>query len=237
MSIGARMADYMRAVGRAATWQKIVTVQVLALALALFRWLDFPPIAADEHSRFADPRLLGLTFMSMSMAALLILIATLLADEAVRRGAPAKSTYLGGLVIACVGNAILFSFLREWYDMPELPTGPLWPRVAYWAIDVGIFGALFIWIYVDRRTRNQMLEFVREADARRVRLERRLIDSQIASAQARIDPHMLFDALKDIRQSLQTDHPNADVKLEALIARLRGSLTRATEIERAVVEP
>jgi hypothetical protein len=235
MSIGARTADYLRAVSRAATWQKIVTVQVLALPLALLRWSELRPMAADEHSRFADPRLLVLTIISMSAAALLILIATLLADEAVRRGAPAKTTYLAGLVIACVANAILFSFLREWYE-PEPSTGPLWPRIAFWTIDVGVFGAFFIWVWVDRRTRNQMMEFVREADARRARLERRLIDSQIASAQARIDPHMLFDALKDIRQSLQMDHPDADVKLEALIARLRGSLSRATEIERAAVK-
>jgi LytS/YehU family sensor histidine kinase len=60
----------------------------------------------------------------------------------------------------------------------------------------------------------------------RVRLEQQLIESRLATAEAQIDPRMLFEALREIRSSLARAEPQADTQLDRLIRRLRNALAR-----------
>jgi sensor histidine kinase YesM len=79
-------------------------------------------------------------------------------------------------------------------------------------------------VYLNRRLAQRMLEGVRGAELRRVQLERQLVESRLATAEAQIDPQMLFSALADIRLGLERASPDADAKLDGLVQRLRLAL-------------
>jgi hypothetical protein len=227
---GAGLTGFLFAVGLSITWQKILTTQSLALTLAWIRWLERPPTpAASLDSGFTEAGLLGLSVVWYSLAVLLIFFAALCADEGVQRGAPAKLTYFGTLAIASFAVALILPYVEGWLGSPDVPPGNDWPRNIVNAIDVGIYGGFAMWIYLNRRSCNRMMNGVRNAERRRAQLERELLDSRIAGTQARIDPRTLFATLENIRNDFQNCAPDADVKLETLIQRLRAALGRAAD--------
>jgi hypothetical protein len=75
--------------------------------------------------------------------------------------------------------------------------------------------------YHNRRRATQILEGIRAAELKHVELERRLIESRLATAQAAIDPGALFASLASIRNLYATSAPSADRELDRLIEDLR----------------
>jgi hypothetical protein len=222
---GAGLAGFLRSVGASATWQKLLAVQSLAIALAWIKLLDQPPAtAAARDSGVTDPGALGLAVVTYSLALLLTFIAALCADEAVRRGAPPKLTYFGTLVTASLAVALVLPYVRGWLGLLALRYGTDRPNSLMEAIEVGFYGGFAMWIYLNRRSCRRMMEGVRNADRRRRQLERQLVNSHIASAQARIDPSTLFASLENIRNHLRDGTPDAEAELETLIQRLRAAL-------------
>jgi sensor histidine kinase YesM len=76
-----------------------------------------------------------------------------------------------------------------------------------------------------------MLEGVRGAELRRVQLDQQLVESRLATAEAQIDPQMLFSALAQIKRGLEQGTPEAEVKLNQLIQTLRTALTRTIAVD------
>jgi len=101
------------------------------------------------------------------------------------------------------------------------------------ALTVGSFvGTCLYWgmamlVFLNRRSAARMLAGVRYAELERMRLERQVIDSSLAAAEAQIDPPLILQRLAHVRSLYDTGAPGADEQLEALIADLRDTVTRA----------
>ena len=61
-------------------------------------------------------------------------------------------------------------------------------------------------------------------------VERRLIESRLAAAQAQIDPERVLRHLAEIRNLYASARPGADERLEALIQELRASVAQGVDV-------
>lgn len=223
---------FVRAVAATVTWRKLAYVQLLALMWAVVRTFEAPASRAPPH------HMAGLLIIS-SLGALFIMLATLAADEAVNRGVAARRAYPIGLLLAVLLSSILQWHLREWLDiLPLEHTLPLARerllRIAVAVIDVGGIGGIGMLVYVNRRTANRILAGVQDAERERVQVERRLVESRLAAAQAQIDPQALCTVLAGIGARYESGAPNAHEHLESLIQQLRGALAHTIAVDNAV---
>jgi len=209
----------VRAVANAFSWRILVVTQAFALVFAALRWLEFGALGLPLWARAA-------CLFSFPIAALFVLLATLCAAESVSGGARALRTYSISLVAACAAASVVQWYVRLWFGPAGMPDAFGFKDFAIPFVDVIFLGGIGMLAYANRRTADRILENVRRADLRRVRLERQLIESRLATTEAQIDPRMLFEALRDIRSGLVRAEPQADMKLDRLIQRLRNALAR-----------
>jgi hypothetical protein len=80
------------------------------------------------------------------------------------------------------------------------------------------------------RAADRMLEGVRSAELQRVKLDQQLMQSRLATAEALIDPQMLFGELAKIKHGFEDSQPDADRKLSDLIQTLRAALARTAAV-------
>jgi hypothetical protein len=221
---------FLPAVVRAATWRQFAVAEGLALTVALVRWLERQEasVAAPLSDR-AFPGSLSMFVVVMSLGAVVMLGAMLCADEAVARGAPGRLTYCGSLVLSSVLAAVVTAHCRAWLGFPIAAVDLEWPRLLEKSIEFVIYGGLAQWIHFNRRACARMLDGVQRAERERALLERRLLESRLVRTEARVDPTLLFDALREIRRDFDSGAPGAEGKLDALIGKLRLSLSRAIE--------
>jgi hypothetical protein len=90
--------------------------------------------------------------------------------------------------------------------------------------DCILFGGLAMFAYVNRRRAQTILEGVRNAELKRVQLERRIAESSLAAARARIDPTELSMNLSQIRALYLSAAPDAERQLDGLIQRLHATI-------------
>ncbi len=81
-------------------------------------------------------------------------------------------------------------------------------------------------VFLNGRSAARMLAGVRATELERVQVERRLLSSRVAAAEARIDPGLVLKQLAEIRDSYAAARSAADAQLENLIADLRRSVTQ-----------
>ena len=219
----------IRAVWANITWQKILVIQGLACAVGVMRWFE------SQHYHLPNYLLVGSGF-NMVIGALLLLPAGLCADELVSRGAGPRVAYSLALLIASAATAVAQWYARLWFGPAGMPTSLMAQQVAIAFVDIVSFGGIGMLAYANRRTADRILESMRRAELKRVRLEQQLIESRLATTQAQIDPRMLFSTLGEIRDDMQRAAPGADGKLDTLIHRLRTALAKtvfATDPDRA----
>jgi hypothetical protein len=104
-----------------------------------------------------------------------------------------------------------------------------WKFISY-AVDIALICAFGMVIFMNRRTAERMLERVQSAELKRVQLEGQLIESRLATAEAQVDPQMLFSELAEIRDAFSRSLPDADAKLERLVQHLRTALARTVAL-------
>jgi len=89
------------------------------------------------------------------------------------------------------------------------------------AVNVILLGGIALLAFYNHLSVERILQSVRTAELKRVRLERELIESRLATAQAQIDPRTLFDSLARIRNLYGSSPSEADRALQDLIETLR----------------
>jgi hypothetical protein len=212
----------LRAVWSGITWRRVG----LVLALGQLDPLQWPLAFLYPGVPFGKAHL---EFAAAGIYSLLLLPVALYADEAMRRGARPRYVYPAVLLInpilACmVAGLVLWSYCY-WYAVP-LPE-QRWGFIVA-GIDFSVFGALGLLAFFYRRAAERIVENLRGAELRRVELDRQLVDSRLATAEAQVDPKMLFGALAQVKCSLEVGVPEAEGNLDELIQTLRAALTRAT---------
>jgi sensor histidine kinase YesM len=171
-------------------------------------------------------------YVTMSVYVFLLLPVAFCADEAVARGA---RPIVINVILLVVVNQILAATVAaalQWiyvkiYAIP-------WPPKTWGFTEAsGHFSvpcSLGLLIFMNGRAAERMLEGVRGAELRRVQLDRQLVESRLATAEAQIDPKMLFGALAQIKRGLEDSRPNAEKDLDNLIQTLRTALARTRDV-------
>ena len=219
--------NFLRAMWSGMTWRRVLLVQALGQTTALLATIEWGYFGEGIHHT-------SLHFVFMGVYAFFLLPLALGADEALRRGAAPSYVYpavllINPLIACAVAGAALWVYCVLW----SLP----WP-VERWGfteagIHISVYCSLGLLVFMNRRTTDRMLESVRGAELRRVQLDQQLVESRLATAEAQIDPQMLFGALAQIKRGLEQGTPEAEEKLNQLIQTLRTALTRTIAVDKS----
>lgn len=209
---------FVRDVFRSVTWRALLLTQSLGLALTIFRWLE----QFDRHAP-QYPLLLAYV-IGQSFTALLVLLAALAGDQAVRRGWPVWRTVVVGLTASAAIAAVAMSGLRSAFAIANPRPNAELIHVLQNFLDVCSYWGMAMMVFLNNRSASRMLEGVRATELERVQVERRLLSSRLAAAETQIDPGSVLRQLARVRDSYAAGSVGADEKLEALIASLRATV-------------
>jgi len=227
--------DCLHAAWRALTWRKMLLMQAWGQLAILIE-------STESHlfgSRIGHP---SLGYTSMMLNVFLAVPVALFADAALERGAKARYTYplaiMMTLPLAAIASVSMLWIYVLIFGLTQTKTNFWSGPVIETSFHMYIYGAFVMLVYMNQRTADRLLENFRRAELRRVQLENQLVDSRLATAEAQIDPAMLFGALRDIKRGYERSAPEAEVELNALITSLRAALARTvavreTEISKA----
>jgi hypothetical protein len=225
---------FWQAVARRVTWQNIMVAQAFGQVETVSSYLGFPGSGVPPHA-------LQTSVIIDSVAALLILIAAIATDEAVRRGARLSRAYPIALLAASLCAAVAQWHVRLWLGIVDfLPdSGPVVSRIFGAAIDVATVGGLAMMVYIQHQSSQRLLHGIRLAELERVQGERRLIEARLAATYAQVDTGSALQTLAAIRNQYATARPEAESTLDAFIQDLRASVVRSevAATSRATVIP
>jgi hypothetical protein len=150
-----------------------------------------------------------------SVAPFLLVLVALWAAESVRRGAPplrAYSVALAGATCTSAGTQFLCRQALAIHATSGSASATVkeWVWIGSDAASVILLGGIALLAFYNHRSVERILQSVRTAELKSVRLERELIESRLATAQAQIDPRALFDSLARIRNLYASSPSEAD---------------------------
>ena len=166
-----------------------------------------------------------------------VLLAVVVADRRVDRGARRTSAYAWALLIGVVIGAVLHGLFVVFIVVPGDERGALaalWkasPHSRYTIVALSIFdwlaiGSLAIYLYADRRDSQKILANLQAAQVQQSTRERQVLESQLQALQARVEPQFLFNTLARIRKLYDDDAALGDQMLDDLIVYLRAAMPR-----------
>jgi len=164
-----------------------------------------------------------------SLAVVCVMVAVIVADEAVSRGVPRMRAYLGAVVLGCATAAWAQWELRVllgwdavaaadddgWFELTQPP------QVFFYLL---LVSAVACFVYVNRRTARAAALRLRAAELGRAQSRRRTLESRLQAMQARVEPQFLFNTLAQVRELYERDVAVAGRMLDDLIAYLRAAL-------------
>jgi hypothetical protein len=208
-------------------WRRIVFTQAVVALSVFVKSFEGKPLG----SWMGHP---SLAYVATSFTALLLLGVTLYADSIVNRGASARLVYpltvLSAFPLALIVTWGVEQFYYAVFSVPPATMNTYRWRFISYAEDIALICAFGMVIFMNRRTAERMLERVQSAELKRVQLEGQLIESRLATAEAQVDPQMLFSALAEIRDGFSRSLPDADAKLDRLVQHLRTALARTVAL-------
>jgi hypothetical protein len=215
----ARLAGLVQASLGRLTWATVWRLEVLgALANGL-------RVLQNLGSSQALSLFVANTILTTLMP-LAAILAAYLADEVVQRGHAPWRTYLTALAGCSALLSLIDDVSRHLLGFPfEGPLATARGNEWLWVTDdfmyfVSVLGVGFLAFY-NRRSVERIVDGLRAAELKRVRLERELLSSRLATAQAEVDPAALFERLAGIRWLYGNAPADADHALEELIDDLR----------------
>jgi hypothetical protein len=210
-------AGLWRAALKELTWRRVLTAQLVGLVVNGLRFLDG---WGPTHNIVART-------VFTTVAPFVLVLAALVAAEAVRRGTAPVRAYAGALITSACVTAGLQFVLRQVLGIHPTDGNMASAAVKEWVWigsdvqTVLLLGGIGLLAFYNHRSVERILQNVRAAELKRVRLENELIESRLATAQAQVDPRTLFESLARIRNLYACSSPEADRALEELIQALR----------------
>jgi Histidine kinase len=239
--LGAWAARAWRRMG----WRHVLLallISIVRIASNPLGGIFFPP------APLVDP-VLGFLDGSWAVDNIPLIYAVLIADEAFDDGVPPLRAY-GLAVIAMVAFIPITSrlyglFLESQRSAePGLITGidEGVPQLVWWML-VTVYECGFgLWIYAYWRVTQRAMRRAQAAETERVRSEQRVQTARLLALQSRVEPQLLFDALRRVGDLHDREPQAADALLAELIALLRSMQpnartdTSTVEREFALVE-
>lgn len=210
-------AGLWRAALKELTWRRVLAAEAVGLVVNVLRFLD--GWGSTHH-------LVARTFFT-TVAPLLLVIAALLAAEAVRRGTSPLRAYSVALVTAGCASAGVQFMLRQVLRVHAMQGGVSSAAVKEWVWicsdmqTVTLLGGIALLAFYNHRSVERILQNLRAVELKHARLENELIESRLATAHAQVDPRTLFESLARIRNLYASSSPEADPALEELVQALR----------------
>ncbi|HEU4616955.1 MAG TPA: hypothetical protein VFV10_02900 [Gammaproteobacteria bacterium] len=218
---------FLHDVLHAFTWQKLLLVQLLVVALDIVAVLSFVR-PMQPPPTFVWSRVVIEETMAFS-----VVLAVLAADQAVARGARPFQAFAIAIAAASVfAGAVQFPVRHGlgFYtngDRPENDAAHRRIQMVYVGSDTLTYGGLFVLVYLDYRRRERLLRRVRAAELERARKEQQLALSKLAALRSDVDAEELLAALTGLKERFERDSPDAERGLDELIASLRAKLEAA----------
>jgi hypothetical protein len=209
------------------TWRAAIATQSLGALFALTDWL--------ERDSAATLRLLAYLLCAQAMTALLVMLAALTGDEAVRRGWKVLRAFVIVVLCASVLNAAAQWVLDAGFGDIVLGRAPV--VIANDFFNVGALWGTALMVYLNRQSAARLLARLRADELERAEAEGRMITSRLAAVEARMDPASVLRQLSEVRDQFAAGRSCADGRLEELIAALRESVMRSVSADGAVAGP
>ena len=208
---------YVTCVLRSVTWRALLLTQLLGALLAVYPWLE----------QWGQPTQVSIGFALLvgSLAALVMMLALFGADEAVRRGwgilqACLVALLWGAVTIAAlqwIANQLLHAVARS-QELEGIVMN-FFNMATYWG--------MVMMVYLNRESATRLLTRIRGGELARAQAERQLISSGLATVEAQIDPASVSRNLTQVRDLYAQGSPEADLRLDALIADLRDKVAHS----------
>ena len=214
---------FVRDVLRAFTWQKVLIAQLLAGAIDLLNVIM-------RFGRAGPPTFTWSRVVIAETMAFSILLAVLIAEQAVARGARAFRTYTIAILAASVLSTLVQYEIRTALglqtvtDQPGVAASVRKTQLIYAGCDAFTYGVLFVVGYLDYRRRERLLHRVRAAELERARREQSIVRSQLAALRTDVDAVELLATLEDLQQAFEQGADDVDARLDGVIASLRSKL-------------
>jgi hypothetical protein len=211
-----------------------------------FILLDVPSEVFHESLGFNMTRYLANALFAYEVLAFSMLLALVLADDAVDRGAPRTRTYAAAIVAGCLVGTLVGTLCeaafwtwwtdllgrRGWSDVVRAVRRTVLRDSARWLpLCLGL-GFLYAEMRRVRRTQAQL----RAAELARAHRTRAAHEARLSAMQARVEPQFLFDTLGRIRDLYEVAAHRADAVLDDLIAYLRAAMPKMREASSTVRE-
>jgi hypothetical protein len=226
----ASRSSFLPAVLRELTWGKVIAAQAIAVVWHLYRYVEtryFPEMPLP-----ASYQLSGLVIQEFT--AFSLLLGTLCAREAVRRGARDWAAYPTALLIAAAFTGIAQWYVRHWLGWmvmvdinPYSPGARKWGHMLYIGIDTLVYGAFVMLAYVSRQREIHCVKLAQAVELERTDMERELARSRLAAVNARIEPHLILAQLARLKQLYEAAMPQAERELDELVQQLRARTASA----------
>jgi hypothetical protein len=207
------------------TWRVPATALGLGVLFNGLRALEIAGSAdaQPEHVYLA-------TAVMQTLAALFVIVATLVADEAVDRGVRRALAYPIAVVASCALAAFAQVHVRSWFDLriesdviglpPEVLA--LQPLVLFF--ELCIWAAIGVSLYASYRGARRAAATRHGTEVQRAFAQRRVFETRMRALQARVEPGFLLDVLGQVRDLFRTDAAAGERMLDALIGYLRAAL-------------
>jgi hypothetical protein len=214
------------------TWRVVATT--LAIAVAVGAWSMWEIAVVDGPQLPRGSAYLSAMIVNVSIA-FAMMFTTFVADELVvdaRRSVP----IYGIAVVAGSAIGTLAQWqIHRWLELPwrnEVPgvppeLGKMQPAVVF--LEYLIWGAIIVWIYVNRRGALRAAARMNAAQVQRAELARRTLQARLATLQAQVEPRFLLDTLARVSERYDDDPAKGSEMLGRLIAYLRAALPRLRE--------
>ena len=156
-----------------------------------------------------------------------LMLAIVAADDLVGHGAPRLASYALAVTAAAVAGSVVCWYLvqalgwRNWFHAGQ-PIGLQRTQMAFQVFYSLTYNGLGTAAYLHWRDTQAATRRLRESELGRTRDARRLQQTRLAALQARVDPELLFSALRQVAALQKLDKSAADALLTDLITLLRG---------------
>ena len=205
-------------------------MSTVAIAAVLYAWM-VAESGLVTLSEVEAPRLVSRAILNL-LVAFCTVLATLVADEAVDRGARRLPAYawavIAGTAVAALAQAPLHQWLQLEIDGNGRSTAQPWQPVAAF-LEYLLWAAICVAVYVNRRTALRAVQRLNEAQLVRTRVQRQNLESRLQALQARIEPQFLSATLQQVRQLHDIDPERGARLLDDLIVYLRAALPQLRE--------
>ena len=216
----ATAAGVFRSIAGRLTWKMVGATFAIAIALQAWFMIEVTllmPEASQNDTVRATSNLL---------MAYCVMLATLVADEAVDGGAKRLRAY-GWAVIA--GSAV--AALAQWQVQGWLAwgtdAGSFLSHIAQAAsvfLEYLLWAAIIVMVYANRRTALLASARMNATQVQRAELQARVLESELQTLQARVEPEFLFSTLLQMRALYDVNPAQGAQMADDLIVYLRAVL-------------